>query len=529
MYLLLQIFFVFFTGICRGDEEKTVTPAPLMAEETRATEQKSALYGTYFKACLHQAKGQFGPARQLYQELMTRGASPSATKNYLQLLFDTQDFTKLIELSAKQFTDDLDIQLLRAQAFLHTGNNAAAEELFTKLHQKNPQNDQVVYQTIVCYLRSNKIDSALKALESYLKSAPASPRLALFYFLQSKIFLARGEPDKSLGAINKSLEFYPQFDQGLLFKSMLLEQMGRINEAIKGYTDFLDVVGNDAAIEKQLINMLFRQKRYADVAQRLETTAHAEPEHYFDLGLAYWQEKKKDPALSAVSRALELKPTFKKAWLLKIEICLGDKNKTAVLDCFGDWLKLYPAETEALEALMLLHQQHLTSADIISCLEAVTKNTRSSSQILGVLSDMYIETKQFPKALTALGQMQKLTLNSKIHSQLFFQQGYVYCMMNKPKEAERMLHKALATEPVFTSAYNLLAYNYAQAGTQLDKALGYINQALKVAPHNPTFLDTKACILMKMNKKEDAQILLRQALARAPEDSIITKRINQQQ
>jgi Flp pilus assembly protein TadD len=100
-------------------------------------------------------------------------------------------------------------------------------------------------------------------------------------------------------------------------------------------------------------------------------------------------------------------------------------------------------------------------------------------------------------------------------------QGSDYRMVGREKEAVENYKKAMEIDPSYASSYNNLAYLYAETGKNLPSALSLVNRALSLESNNPRFEDTKAAILYKLGRKDEAKALFRQAAAAVPYDRTI--------
>jgi tetratricopeptide (TPR) repeat protein len=72
--------------------------------------------------------------------------------------------------------------------------------------------------------------------------------------------------------------------------------------------------------------------------------------------------------------------------------------------------------------------------------------------------------------------------------------------------------KSIKANPTNATLKNNYAYFLAQQDTLLNKALSLIDEALRLNPNNPSFIDTKAWILYKLNNLEDAKNWIDKAL-----------------
>jgi len=69
---------------------------------------------------------------------------------------------------------------------------------------------------------------------------------------------------------------------------------------------------------------------------------------------------------------------------------------------------------------------------------------------------------------------------------------------------EELLLKSISENPDFADAYNDLAWTYAEENKKLDTALKLVEKALARSPESYPFLDTKAEILFRMGRFEEA-------------------------
>lgn len=72
---------------------------------------------------------------------------------------------------------------------------------------------------------------------------------------------------------------------------------------------------------------------------------------------------------------------------------------------------------------------------------------------------------------------------------------------------EALLKESIAKQPDLLDALNDLAWLYADEDKNLDEALNMIEQTLRVAPDHPVYLDTKAIILEKQGRIEEADAI----------------------
>lgn len=483
-------------------------------------------YNRFATAGVLQVQRKFKEAEKALTPIIQHQSSPYVYESLIRLHFDQGNLLAIANLAQQKkleplFKDNLEVLLMIAQAYQSTGQEKKSESLFEQLKNKYPNNDQVAYYFAIFLIQKNKLQDGLDHLSKVLENKTLKSRHFLFLFLQSKIFMMQNDPQKALASIEKSLELFPKFDRGLLMKSLLLEQMGRINQAIDGYEKFLGVVGREPNIEKQLIQLFFSQQQYAKAGTYLKKMKSNTPEYFFDLALISLKLNDYPDALSNINQCLEKKPDFEKAKLLKLEILLLLNDSKQILNFVQSWLIEDPNNNNLLQTITLLRSKRLKTDDVITLLQNVISQKKESLTLLTYLGNLYQETKNYEKSIKTFEQALALAPSrSAIKSQLYFQIGLLhFTLKNFDKMVER-LEESIACKQ-HPAAYNLLAYHYAQENKYLDKALALINIALQKNPSCYYFLDTKGCILLKLGKKQEAKKLFEKALQQAPHDKTL--------
>lgn len=484
-------------------------------------------YYQYLVASYQHSSGRVKSALRSYKKLLKANSSPHIYQGFFQLLFDMGQFKDVItayeekksELE-KIFDQNVSIKLILAQSYLESNQTAKSEELFAQLSKQHPDDEQVAYFAAISYLRNNQLENALKVTNQSLQNQAFKQKHFLFHFLSSKILIQQNKLAQALTHIEKSLELFPKFDRALLFKAVLQEQMGNINDAIGGYKQFLDLVGRDLPVEKQLTQLLFSQNRFGEALEYLKRIKINSPDYFFDLALIEFKAGNDKKALGLVEKSIKMDPLFTKAKLLKIEIFLQAKKITELLAFMRSWIISSCDDLTVFDTFLLLRKTGIPHAELIKTLLDIEK-TKPHVNVVASLADLYKEAKDFAKAIEYYQKVSNQVQDQALKSKTLFQIGYLYFITKQTKNLEQTLQQALQCSSVYPSAYNLLAYHYAHANKDLPAALELIDKALAVAPHCYYYLDTKGYILFRQGQREQAISLYKRALELAPHDKVI--------
>jgi tetratricopeptide (TPR) repeat protein len=484
---------------------------------------KTDLYFNILKASLLHAKGKLAESFDAYKKVMDKKPSIHVYDGFMRLLFDMGQFQLIVNLSREKkaefetfFKDNSDVKLIQAQAFLYTDQDDEAEKLFVSLLDSNPDDDQIAYYSAIAHIKSNELDRAIKILDRSIKNERLKSKHFLFHYLKSKICMMSKDFAQANKNIEKSLKLFPEFDRGWLFKAMLMEQQGKVNDAITGYKRFLDLAGGDEGVEKQLIVLLFSQKRFKEASEYLRGLKADAPEYYFDLALTEFNSNNVNDALDSINKALDKSPDFKKAKLLKIEILLAKGKIKKVLDLVEEWIRKQTNDNSVLKTVALIKRAGVEDKLIIKMLESVIDDGVENVGILSLAADLSLDAEKYKKSLSFYKKILPLVKNAALKSKVIFQIGYVYFAMGDFNQTEKYLLKIVENESCHPDIYNLLAYCYAKANKKLESALKFVNMAVKGSPVNCHYLDTKGFVLLRLGRIEESIKTFKYALSVAP-------------
>lgn len=109
--------------------------------------------------------------------------------------------------------------------------------------------------------------------------------------------------------------------------------------------------------------------------------------------------------------------------------------------------------------------------------------------------------------------------------QIYSAFGHIYWQMNKPKEALKILQKALKQDPQNSNALNSVGYILADMDSYLDKALQYCESAVEMKPENPAYLDSLGWVYFRRGELKTAKKYLEEALELAPHNPTIQEHL----
>lgn len=529
----MRLIGAFFVGgiifiVTSAAKKKIVPPVDVV-------DDKAHLYDQFLRATYFHAHGDNEAALRAFTKIMQRRqAAQHAFEPYLQVLFDAENFPALLSVYKKN-RKKVDALMAKkpmtkafiAQAYLSTGQELKAKKMFDELVKESPNNVQLCYFIAVGYIKSGRKELAVNFLQHCVANPALKNKHYLFYFLLSKSYLELKRPNEAMASIELSIEQFPKFDRGWLFRAILHEQQGKISEAIKGYKRFLDLTGRDQSIEKQLVQLLFGQQRFSEAAGYLQKLSNDSPEYCFDLALVQSKSGLYEDALPTINKVLASNPLHEKAKLLKIEILMNSDRHQEAITNLQSWLKAEPDNLAVLHTFFLLRRGGIAAQTLLTALEDVHKDYPDNLAILTAIGDLALDGNRPDKALTFYAQAAEQTPHQELKKEIAFQRCHIMFLEKNYDALEAALAKAEEDDCIGHGLLNLRAYYLSQANKQLDVALSSVNQALDLQPLVGAYMHTKACVLSAMEKKEEALQVAQKALSLAPDDQIIKNHVKE--
>jgi tetratricopeptide (TPR) repeat protein len=480
---------------------------------------------TYLWANYHQFKKEDALAKKSYEKILTPHCSIYAYKGYVYHLFNTGNFSAIVQLIPKLdpvFSADIDLQMIFSQALAHTGAQTASDERILKLNTIDKTNQDVAFAAAQIYIRRKELENALVVINNFLNSGTQRPNNFIFYFLQSQIYTQLNEKEKALSSVHKSLDMYPRFDKSWLLMAMLEEQAGNLENAIKGYSYFMQTTKEPTAqIQQHLVQLLFQQKLLAQ-----KNHASDDQSQKLSEAIRLFEQKQYQHALKQLNAYLEHAPADTKGRLLKVQILNELQAYDQLTGAIKEWLLEDPSQEIWYKTLHALTRNGLPNGHAVAVLKAVEKKYTTALFPALYLADLFIRTNHQPSAIPMLKKALRVTHDAEVKAALSFQLALLYYEQRQFTSMKKNAEHALTYNSSFAPVLNLLAYYYASKEDNLTTAQSLLNKALAQDPHNPHFLDTQARIWYKQKEYQKALPLLQSLAQKEPHDFTILRHLS---
>jgi predicted Zn-dependent protease len=476
----------------------------------------------YFLAQYNTAGGSLVTAANYYEQLMNKSEVPNAAyKGYVQFLILNNQYQKVLALIPKldiSFPDDPSVQIAIIEALDNTHNHTQAVERLMTLAHKNQTSQEVVLKAAQTYLAQQEPENAIQLIDSFLENATQKPNLFMFYFFKAQILIQLDKKKEALAAVKQCLKSHSHFDKGWLLCAVLEEQLGDLEGAIKGFSTFLDLVGQDKGVQQHVLQLMFKQKMLAEKTNTLDVSLPC-----LEKALLLFEQKKPKAALEQVEECLKKNPKDKDARLLKIQL-LGTLNQQGTaLTSLTDWINEEPSQEIWYKTLLLMTNHGIMFSDAIHTLQLIEKKHPNELLPIQYISDLYLRSNQPQLAQPYLTKVTSLSKDPLLCAKAYYQIAVIHYEQRQFDPMIITATKGLQQKPDFAPLCNMLAYYYAGKGHDIVQAQKLIAIALKSDPNNPHYKDTESHIYYKMHEYAKASEIIESVTIVTPEDMHITK------
>lgn len=461
----------------------------------------------YIWANYQQFSGNKQQAQQWYDLIAeTPQQSIFTNKGYLHFLHDQDKHARIMELMPKLetvFKDDPEIQLIFVTALRKTNKEQEADNKLLHISHTFKLHPEIVFQATETLVKRKEIHNALSLVDDYLNSAPHRPNNFIFHFLKAQIYANMQDMKQARDQLQQCLDVHPRFPQGWLLLAMIEEQAGKLDQAIKGYSSYLELIGRNQQIERHLLELVFAQK----AAQRNQQVVFID-KACLSKTLIFFERKQYQAALQQVNSCLAQTPQDTNGRLLKIQILTAMHQIDETIATLAAWIAQEPDNPSWYHALHLLRRAQVPSLKIINALSAIHRQHPKALLPMLYLADLHTKEGEVEQAISYHQKALTLTDNQELRARIMYQLSVFYYEKGAYNEMVALLDQIEKMEYAYPPAYNLHAYYCATKGKDIEKAQLLCTKAHVNDKNNPHFLDTQALIFYKQKKYEQAEKLL---------------------
>jgi tetratricopeptide (TPR) repeat protein len=350
-------------------------------------------------------------------------------------------------------------------------------------------------------LNNDQYDEALKQYQQLAEADPDnnSPLIHI-----AEIQRHAGKYEDALTTINKALKIDPTSLEAGYNQGLLLDVLGRFDEAEQAYQKMVDVTShaNGAYTDEEKTNRSIFLER---------------------LGAVYLEQNKTDLAVATYGKMIDMGGD---------NAVRGYQGQVDAYQTAKDYEKALAVSQKAVAAspknrdlkLMLageLSDQGKTDDGLAMAKSQLDGKPDDNRTVWLAITQMHIRLRRWKDAEDALGKAEPLATKNEDRTYVLFLRGELADREKHMEQAEQFFHQALDLDPTNAMTLNYLGYMLADKGVQLPEALKLIRKAVDMEPMNGAYLDSLGWVYFKMGDFELAEDNLRQAVERDQTDPTV--------
>lgn len=425
-----------------------------------------------------------------------------------------EESTKALEASPQ----DARVLALHAGILDAEGQTAEAVEYYRKALTESPDSPEYAILLSSLLIKIDRSSEAISELRGFLKKHPNEP---LVQFFLGRTYEQKG--DLKSAALYMKMARDAQKDNvnlAIEYVRVLLKQH-RANDAKAVCTEILKKDPENKLVRKVMAQLLIGENKLEEALQHFEVLEKIEEdstESQMSIALIQLERKNYDDAirelnlvlaknadntdaLYALANAHAGKGNIDEAASKLMEIPSGDKN--------FERSRTYAA---------FLYRQAGKLAEAEEALKDVISENKPEAATVMYLAEIY---KQQGKLEEARETLADLIETDKDNDRLLYEYALVCYRLNDRTATLQTMSRILEINPKNPDALNFLAYDLAESGGDLHKALEMAQKALEMKPNDGYALDTLGWIQFKMGNIKDASATLRRAVSIVNDDPVV--------
>ncbi len=420
------------------------------------------------------------------------------------------------------------IPFLKGRLSVVQGDYEGAIESFSKSINVTSLRDRAraaMLQTILRLAKEKSPEVAIEKVNELLEKHPDDAGILL---ARANLEFQRGKADEGLAYLDRISETQPESATGPYLKATALAKMIQFDKARRELEKGLKREPRHVASLLLLSQTCLALQRNADgldyAAQAVEINPRA-VRGYFIQVEALKQLKRDSEAITLLAELIKSQPNLTDAYLQLAVIYLAQNQAAKALEVYTlgrkalpDDLRLAAAEIALFARAKRQDDAEKVAASLVGDELTINKAAAIAAAYFGV-EEMALAQRWAGQVLTLAKKDSEKQAAHLLLGDIAMKQGQTASNLDQYKTAQEHYAAVLEFSPTHLTAGNNLAWLLAVKLDQPDEAIKVcetVRGTAKVEQLPVRFVDTMAAVYRKAGKLEDAEKLLRQAMAINP-------------
>lgn len=387
------------------------------------------------------------------------------------------------------------------------------------------------------YVGQGRLESAISSLQSALS---IEPDLVIAHQQLAQLFSQKRQFDLAIDHYQQVITLAPKAASGYAGLGVVLATQGRFSEAIVQFDKSIEIDPDNPVTHHHLGETLGWLNHLQQAVSALKTSLRLDParvESHYQLGVMLMRQQLYQQAVSALKKAVQLNSRHKSAHynLARAYAKIGKQTEAEAtthlfeqlhqvdeqVKPFRRRLEVDPSNLNARYQMAQIYAEHNWSkAAEIQYQRILALQPDTTAAILGIIQ-LRMARENFQAALEWAKRLTQVQPELSV--------GYTYvgilsAELDLVEEVVQAYRRAIDLNPDSPTAYNNLAWFYAQRNIDLDGAVELCQMAIQRSA-KPTYLDTLAQIYFLRGQYPMAQQAIEKAIALDPQNQTYQDRL----
>ncbi|GAB4338518.1 MAG: tetratricopeptide repeat protein [Desulfobulbaceae bacterium] len=428
-----------------------------------------------------------------------------------------EEAVAMLEERLAAFPGDTDTRMLLARLYIGLGRYDEAADQYREIHRADPSEVSSLLLLSELYLNRGLLGNAREVLLELLRVSPESYPARV---LLARIYLNTKQFEEAAAEYDRALEQNWSVDL-LMEKGEVYRLQGAHDKVIELYREVLAGDPDNERAALGLINELLQAEREEEALEelsRLKGRAGLGKSVELSVARLFARLEKYDQSVEILRALLDREPSPDGRYLLGVVLTQQEKYDQAVKE-----LAMISPDDEEFENAVILQVRILRYLDryeeAIDLLERTVadEETRTPDMYVMLAALYHVQEKTemgrktFDRAMAAFPE----------NNELLYEYGLFLDTAGRREEAMSVMQEVIRRQPAHGEALNYVGYTWADKSIHLDKALEYIERAVKLKPENGYIRDSLGWVYYRLGRFEEARQALEEAIRLSGDDPAI--------
>ena len=417
--------------------------------------------------------------------------------------------------------------LLFAGVLMALEKKDEAKDVYVKTLKNIPTSEEACIFLAKRLVNQNNYKKAHSLLN---KCSKRSPEKGIFAYYKGKVHLKQKQYKSAKRYFKSALKKDKDYYQAALAIGLMLEEKGRVTEAVSHYESFLKESPESYPVLSRLVQIMFAAEMYDQVipyAEELSSLDQTDLNLKVKLAILYSDSKKYDYAISTFKEILTVVPESDKILYYLASLYVEVKDHELALETFSkikDSSTLYSDSSMQIAQLLRVfvsQNSEKWEKKYLNFLDEKKEKVKELKLEMAMLKANYLEGRN--KVYDAIESLNSVRSEEDYTESHDYYLASLYEKIDKNSEARGLIQEMLDKDPENAHALNYIGYSLLEEGKDMSSAYDYISQAVTLSPNDGYIRDSLAWYFYKTGEYKKALVEIRKAQSLVKDDSVINK------